>query len=294
MYTVITLRQAKGSTAWRLSVAVANKNNIAHLISVYLQLVGIRLRSQMSYRRSFAIEIIAHFFQMAMQMMAIFFIFTHVKLLDGWSLWEIIYLYGVTSFAFVTAQLIGEGFEDFHLYIKSGEFDQMLTKPISPLIQIAAISFRLERMGGFLQTIIALAVATFKLEIFADIQYIVMFVVSILSMIVVYYGLFLANGALTFFAVEATTMFNAFTYGGIEVAKYPLSIYHKWMQSLFLYCIPLGFVSYLPATLILDKNVDLDIYTPHAIYSPLIAFVFLILMWAVWRLGLRNYQSTGS
>lgn len=294
MHDFVKIRQEKGGSAWRLNVAVAKRNSAVHIFSVYLQLVGIRLRGQMSYRRSFVIEIIAHFFQMAMQMMAVFFIFTHVKLLGGWSLWEIIYLYGITCLAFVAAQLIGEGFEDFHFYIKSGEFDQMLTKPISPLVQIAAMSFRIERLGGFLQAIIALTISCIKMNVFADLQHILWIGLSIFCMIMVYYGLFIANGALTFFAVEATTMFNAFTYGGIEVAKYPLSIYQKWMQSLFLYCIPLGFVSYLPATMIFSKDTNLAVYSPHAIYTPVAAISFLFLMLGAWRLGLRNYQSTGS
>ncbi len=265
-----------------------------NLLAIYWYLITIRLKGQMSYHKSYTIEVFAYFLQMATHIGSIVFIFHHVKTLAGWSFWEILYLYGVTSFSFSIAQLTSESFEDLHLYIKSGEFDQMLIKPISPIIQIAALSFRIERLGGVAQSLAALIIACIKTNVLTSIIGLFFVSISIFSMFIVYYALFLANGAVSFWTLDSSEMFNAFTYGGIEVAKYPLSIYQKWMQTMFVYCIPLGFVSYLPTIELYEKKANLAIWAPPAIFAPLAALCFLAVIWACWNFSLKHYKSTGS
>lgn len=265
-----------------------------HTLSVYFNLIKIRIKGQTVYRKSYLIELLGHFLSMGTHVGGIFFIFHHVQELKGWSTWEVLYLYGITSFGFAIAQLAAEAFEDLHLYIKSGEFDQMLTKPVSLIVQVASLSFRIERLGGVIQSLAALIIAGVKTGVLNSPVNLILITISISSMALVYYGLFLANGAFSFWTLESSELFNAFTYGGVEVGKYPLSIYKEWMQSLFLYMIPLGFVSYLPAVDLFGKDSDLWLTTPNSLLSPLVAAAFILVVWLFWRFSLKHYQSTGS
>lgn len=265
-----------------------------HALSAYFNLIKIRIRSQTAYRKSYLIEIFGYLLSMGTHAGGIFFIFHHIQELKGWSAWEVLFLYGISSFGFAIAQLISEAFEDLHLYIKSGEFDQMLTKPVSPVIQIASLSFRIERLGGVIQSLAALITAVIKTGIFVSPMNLILIAISITSMALVYYGLSLASGAFSFWTLESSELFNAFTYGGVEMSKYPLSIYKEWMQSLFLFIIPLGFVSYLPAVDLFGKDPNLWLRTPGSLLSPLAAAAFLLVVWLFWRFSLKHYQSTGS
>lgn len=284
--------------------------------NLYWELVCMRLRAQTAYQKSFCFEIIGRFLQLSGHIACIWFVFDHVKVLAGWSMWEVLYLYGVTTFTFSMAQITAEGFEDLHLYIKSGEFDQMLIKPVSPLIQVAAQSFRIERIGGVIQSLVALGIAIIKTGANASAYGIMLMLISICSMYLIYYSLFLANGAFAFFAHDNSEIFNAFTYGGIEVAKYPLPIYPAWMQALFVYVIPLGLACYVPAAELYGKgssvdhiissgaldaasasnmhNANLAIVTPGIYLVPIMAIIFFVVVLFGWRLGLKHYQSTGS
>lgn len=265
-----------------------------HTLKIYLYLIAIRIKGQTAYRKSYFIEIVGYLLNMITHVGGIYFIFYHVKQLHGWNGWEILYLYGITSLGFSIAQLAAEGFEDLHQYIRSGEFDQMLTKPVSPIIQVASLSFRIERLGGVIQSLSALLIAGIKTEVLVTPMNIPLITLSILSMAFVYFGLFLANGAVSFWTLESSEVFNAFTYGGLEVAKYPLSIYKEWMQSLFLFVIPLGFVSYLPAVDLFHKEPHLWLQTPSSFLAPVVAVAFVTAVWFFWKLSLRHYQSTGS
>ncbi len=264
------------------------------ILKLYLSLVKLHMKAQTSYRKSFLIEIFAYFLQMGLHICGIFFIFYHVDRLAGWSLWEVLYLYGVTSTAFSIAQLMGEKLEDLYIYVRSGQFDQMLCSPVRPLIQIAALSFRVERVGSLIQSISILCLACIKTEIYVAMGSLGLMAISVVSMVAVYYALFLINGAFSFWTLNSNEIFNAFTYGGVEVSKYPLSIYREWMQTLFIYFIPIGAASYLPAIELYQKPSQLLVSAPGALYVPLIAFSFLGLILAYWSFSLRRYQSTGS
>lgn len=263
-------------------------------LRLYLSLVKLHMKAQTAYRKSYFIEIFAYFLQMGLHICGIFFIFYHVKTLAGWSLWEILYLYGITSTAFSIAQLLGEKFEDLYIYIKSGQFDQVLTKPVSPIIQVAALSFRIERVGSLIQSIAILCLACVKTNIYITMSGLGLITISVISMFAIYYALFLASGAFSFWTLDSNEIFNAFTYGGIEVSKYPLSIYQEWMQTLFIYVIPIGVASYLPAIEIYKKPSQLLVWAPEALYALPIAFGFLGLILVCWHFSLKHYQSTGS
>lgn len=265
-----------------------------YAFKLYLSLLKIHIKAQTSYKKSFLVEIVAYFLQMSLHICGICFIFYHVQTIAGWSIWEILYLYGITSTAFSAAQLLGEKFEDLPVYIKSGQFDQMLTRPVSPLIQIAALSFRIERVGSFVQSIAVLFLACLKTKIHLTVANLGLITTSVIFLFTVYYALFLASGALSFWNLDSNEIFNAFTYGGIEVSKYPICIYKEWMQTLFIYMIPIGVASYLPAVQIYNKPSQLLIWTPELLYAPVIIFCFLGLIVACWRFSLRRYQSTGS
>lgn len=264
------------------------------LLKDYWSFVAIRLKGQTSYRKSYLVEMLGHILFMFTHLGSIFFIFYHVKEIHGWSVWEVIYLYGLTTFSFTLVQLAAEGFEDLHLYIKSGEFDRFLLRPISPLVQIASLSFKVDRIGGVIQGIVILLIAGLKSNAFQNLSSVFFVIISIVSMAFVYYALFLANGAFCFWTLENSEAFNAFTYGGVELGKYPLSIYKGWMQSLFLYFIPLGFVGYLPTVEVFGKETHLQSFAPSGLWAPVVAFVFLGAVWCFWQFSLKHYQSTGS
>ena len=87
---------------------------------------------------------------------------------------------------------------------------------------------------------------------------------------------------------------NIFTYGGTELASYPLHIYNRWLQGAFLYFVPLALTSYYPALYVLGKPDPLGLPRILQFLAPLVAALFFAAGLVVWRLGLRHYQSTGS
>jgi ABC-2 type transport system permease protein len=76
---------------------------------------------------------------------------------------------------------------------------------------------------------------------------------------------------------------------------YPLSIYPYIIQALFTFLIPVGFISFYPATEFLGKSSGgLQLPLSLALWTPAIGIVcFLLAQW-VFRIGMKSYESAGS
>jgi ABC-2 type transport system permease protein len=87
---------------------------------------------------------------------------------------------------------------------------------------------------------------------------------------------------------------NCTTYGGVETAQFPLTIYKPWFRDVFTFVIPLATINYFPAHAILGIKDSLGSSLAIQWASPLAGVVFLVLCLQVWRIGVKRYTSTGS
>jgi len=260
----------------------------------YFNLAIAHYKGQMSYRGSFLIENLAFFLVNIIDLLAIFILFDWFPDIKGWTLWEIVLLYGTANISLAIAEMFGDVLERVPQFIREGDFDRYLIRPISPLIQLLPQSLRLHRFGRLLQGLMAIGMALAYLDTTFGFTEWSLFLISILSSSMIYFALFLLNGAVSFWTVDSAEAFNAFTYGGTEFCKFPLSIYQTWMRHLFVFIIPLGITSYAPITQILGKYDPIEIPLWVAWVSPLYGVLFIFIAYGLWRHGINHYQSTGS
>ena len=102
-------------------------------------------------------------------------------------------------------------------------------------------------------------------------------------------SIFLLEAAISFFTLEGLEAVNILSYGAKEHGKYPVDIYGKGMMKFCTYVIPYALVQYYPLLYLLDRGNGI-LYG----LSPLASLLFLIPVCVLYRIGLRNYQSTGS
>jgi ABC-2 type transport system permease protein len=117
---------------------------------------------------------------------------------------------------------------------------------------------------------------------------------AVASAAVIFVAVLLLGATLCFWTVETTELINMFTYGGREMLSYPLTIYHRVLQTLFVFVVPLAFGTFLPTCFLLDRPLPFSLPGAAAFAAPLAAAAFALVAGALWRLGVRHYQSTGS
>jgi ABC-2 type transport system permease protein len=263
-------------------------------LQLYLRYLGISLRGQMQYRASFVMQAIGLLMMTGVEFMAIVFLFQRFGSLEGWRLPEIALLYGIVNIAFSLAEGVGRGFDVFQNMVKTGDFDRLLVRPRSTILQVAGQELQLMRLGRTIQAMAVLGYALVSLNLAASPARLLLLGAVIVGGACLFYGLFVLQATLAFWTIESLEIMNTVTYGGTETGQYPLSIYRPWFRHFFTFVVPLACINYLPAGMLMGDSDRFSI--PEAVQwaAPLIGVAFMLISFQAWKLGVRHYRSTGS
>ena len=264
-----------------------------HVGRVYLRLVRGRVRSQLQYRFSFALQLVGTTLIALLDFVAILVLFAHVPALGGWSVEEVALLYAIASIAFALTDLVVGHLDLFPTMIRDGTFDLLLVRPLPSLLQVIASDFSLRRLGKAFQGVAVLAVAVTQLEIDWTFGRAAVIPLAVLAGAVIYGAVWVALATIAFWIVDAIEFVNAFTYGGNFLSQYPLNIFASWLRGLVVFVLPIGFVAYFPSLYVLDKPDPLGFPAGLQFASPLVAAVSAVVAVRVWGFAVRHYRSAG-
>ncbi len=263
--------------------------------SLYWRLVGARVRSQMQYKTSFGLDLLGFGLMISMEFVAVVVLFGRFPSVGGWNLAEIALLYGLTSLAFSFAEMVGRGFDlPFEQMMQRGTFDAVLIRPQGSFFQVLASEFQLRRLGRSLQAAIVLVYAFAHLPVVWTPAKVLLVPLTLASGTVIYLALLVFSATICFWTIAAPEVINIFTYGGEFMTNYPLGIYNSWLRSVMIFVVPLAFINY-PAALVLLQRTDPYGFPPALAWaSPLVASAFFGGACLCWRFGVSKYQSSGS
>jgi ABC-2 type transport system permease protein len=261
---------------------------------LYARLVGARVRGQFQYPTSFALSLAGSFFTTAAELFALFALFNAFDDLKGWRAGEVVFLYGLVSAALGLSEVVAPGFDRVSDLVRGGEFDRVLTRPVSPFLQVLASDLQPRRLGRVAQGALAVALGQARLGLVWTPAKALTFAVSLAATSLVFFTVFVLGATLCFWTIERSEVQNVFTYGGAEIGSYPAHVYGPRLRAVFLFVVPVALTSYVPALFILDKPDPLGLPALVRLGAPAAALPFFALGLLAWRSGLRRYQSTGS
>jgi len=248
----------------------------------------------MQYRAAFLFQSLGHFLITGLEFVGLAAVFQRFDRVGDWTLPEMSLFYGIISVAFALAEAIPRGFDVFHRLVRTGDFDRMLLRPRSPALQVLGHEFQLMRIGRLVQAVVVLILATLWLDLSWTPARLAMLVFAIAGGVCLFSGLFILQATVCFWTIESIELVNCTTYGGVEAAQFPVTIYRPWFRKLFTFVIPLATVNYFPTLAILGRDDPLGTSRLFQCLSPLLGVVFLGVCLALWRIGVRRYASTGS
>jgi ABC-2 type transport system permease protein len=263
-------------------------------LRAYVLIVGMWVRSTMTYRTSFLIMAFGNFAVNALDFAAIALMFSHIDTLGGFTLAEVAFLYGTSSTAFGLADLALGSMERVGRRIRDGTLDTLLVRPVPILAQVAADRFALRRVGRISQGALLLSWSLARLDIGWTADRVLLVPLMLLSGAVIFGAVFVLGGAFQFWAKDASEVQNSFTYGGATMLQYPPTVFAEELLRGVTFVLPLAFVNWLPALYILGRPNPLGLPGWIGFAAPLVAFGCAALAGLAWRAGLRAYQSTGS
>jgi ABC-2 type transport system permease protein len=267
---------------------------VADLGNPYLRLLRAQVRGQASYRASFAIDLAGNVLGLGTDLLAVLVLFRITPALGGFSVVEVVLMFGLSASAFAMADLAVGSIERVRMYVRTGLLDAVLVRPLRVLPQLLAMDFGLRRLGRVVYAVALLAVAL----AYADVEWtpgrVALAVAAPLSGAALFGAIFVAAATVAFWWVESGELGNTLTYGGRDFTSYPITVYGGWFRRVFAYGLGFAFVAYYPALALLGRDDPLGLPAAAGWAAPAVAAAAVCVAAAVWRVGVRNYRSTGS
>ncbi len=267
-----------------------------HNLQMYRRLVGVQLRSQLAYRGQFALDTLSTFVVTGLEFASLALVFSRFEQIQGWTLAEVAFLYGLVEMAFGLMDLIFAGF-DPHVFggrVRLGSFDQMLLRPVNLTVQVFGSDLTLRRLGKISVGLGIFSYALTNVTIMWSAPKILYVGLTGVSLILFFGALFIVGATITFWTVNSVEALNIFTYGGSYMMSYPMHIYQTWLRRFFTFVVPAAFLNYYPALYVLDKPDPFNLPRMMQFVSPVVGVVMFLLALAFWRYGISKYQSTGT
>ncbi|WP_134684412.1 ABC transporter permease [Brevibacillus migulae] len=262
------------------------------MIWLYRKLILASIRAQMQYKLNFLTTAATTGLIMVIDFLVLSAILQRFDQVKGWDIYEVGVLYGLASASMSLYRLIAPEIHDFERYIVYGDFDQLLTRPVSPLTLLLTRNIELARIGGIVQGIAILVISLYGLhQEGKNIVWLLAYVpVSLAVGTVILFSVGLATATIGFWTGQIKDLQTFTLYAPATAANYPISLYPGWLKLLFYTAIPVAFMNYMPMSYLLDKGGSWT-----ALLMPLgMAAVVCWMALRFWKYGIHHYHSTGS
>lgn len=268
--------------------------SLGQLANVHLRLVAIQLRSLLEFRAAFVLGAVAQFLTYGAEFAVIWLLIDRFQQVGGWSAEEVMLLFALnlTSYA-IAATFFFNTVGNLSAMIETGSLDQILRWPVPPFLTLAASNVNIAYVSHLALSVSTMAIAVKRLGIAVDLGFLASLAVVIAGAALVQGAVFVLTGSLNFWMTYGGDVLFGLLWDARELVKYPLDIYPIWIQVLLTFGLPLGFITYYPAQVILGREAG-GLVQPGAWGVLAVGALLFCGAYGVWRLGLRRYNSTGS
>lgn len=267
-------------------------NQTIHLIGVYTKTI---IKAWFQYKVDALLRSLAVFLREATGIIVIYFTLLKFDNLNGWNLYEMLFLFSLLFLTYGILILFGTGLRDFGYTVRDGSFDRFLLRPRGILFQITFVNadwFAAIGHGGL--GIVLFLISAGKAGIIWTPVNILYYILAVSGGVMIQGAIFLFIATLNIYLLETESLRELFYWNMRKFAGYPISIFHRAIQICMIYVVPFAFINYFPAQFLLRKA-DMAQYPEYFMYiTPVVGIVLYLLAYAFWRFSLRFYTSSGN
>lgn len=264
-------------------------------LRLYGVLVRASMRAQGQYRANLVIEIIGAIAYQGAGFAFVWVVVDRFGEIGGWGLPELALLYGMRLgshgvFTFFFAQLVGRVGE----VIRQGEFDRYLVRPLDPLLQLITRRFNLTVLGDLLGGAALIVAGAIQVDVAWTVPGAGYLVLAVIGGGLVEGALHLTATALAFRLLSTQALAGAIEDLLSSVGGYPLRIFPAGAEFVLTFVLPIAFVAYFPATVLLGRTDALSVPAWLAALAPLVGALLFTAAYTFWRHQIRHYSSSGT
>lgn len=219
--------------------------------------------------------------------------------INGWSLGQIAFLYGLSMFS--------HGFQDLFFiqtryiddYVVHGDFDRLLLRPMDVFIQFITINVNICGVWSLIPAVVLFAYGCHLLNFAWTFINIVSVLMIIVGGTLISFAIFSITGCIAFWTKKSSFLTSLNLTIIDKMTSYPMTIYPKVLRGIFTFIIPVGFITFYPVCGLLNTDTGINYSLPIPIELPVLSLVvgiicFMIARW-FFNFALKyKYESAGS
>jgi ABC-2 type transport system permease protein len=263
-------------------------------LRLYFKMISISFQGRMHFRLDFFTGVFGVVVMNVLNLALIGVILSRFDHLNGWLLWEIVFLYSLWILGHSIYSLLFWHVSDLEDYIIDGTFDQFMVRPVSIFLQFIAREVNYVGVADIVVGIAGMSLSFANLNLhLAPWQWLLLFG-AILAGMLIEFGINLALASVAFWTGRSSALwFTVFQFSFL-IQQYPVDMFGRWFRVFVTAVVPVAFINYYPSLLLLGKVQPGDPWSWLGFASPLVALLLLVFGGFMWRLGIRAYSSTGN
>lgn len=227
-------------------------------------------------------------FRFGMMLLFLLIIKHNVKTFSGYTTDQVIVFFLVYQFVDLVAQILYRGVYTFTNYIRSGDFDFLLAKPISPLFQA------LTDKPDFMDLIFLAPVTITSLYLLSQLDvaitptslsWFLVILGNSFAIVTAFHILILATGILITEVDGVVWLYRDLS----RLGQFPISIYMQPLKFILFFLVPIGMMITIPAEILLGLQPTYSI-----LIAILIGIALVTLSMKTWKWSLKKYSSASS
>lgn len=264
------------------------RHQIAYYWRIYKRIVGMYVNLRLGYRLDFFVGFFGMLIKSVSGIITLSIIFSNVPQIQGWSYYDLLFMYGLSSIAVLPVEIFFSNVWNLHNHIIQGTFVKFCLKPLNVMFFYFSEVVEFKSFMQLFISIPIIVIAGRKM----DIQwtpllvgtYLIYYICSSLIIIAIY----IMSASLGFWLTNSMSITN-FVGQVMNFAKYPITIYGGCFKFIFSYIIPIGFVAYYPTMVLMGK-----VSYANLLIEIVLTGIFMALSAFVWTKGVQHYSGTGS
>ena len=274
--------------AGRVAVA-ARLRPARRLVYIYFRCLGQQMKAILAYEADFAILMFSAVLVQIVGFAFIWAIFQRIPSVNGWTFWQVVMMYALIYVTEGVGSLFFEGTWRVSQLVYDGQFDQMLLRPISPIVQVLAGAVGFNGLGNIVTGMVLIGISMANSPIEWTPGRLVMFAILLVSTSTIRVAINLGSAASAFWIRTPWSLVPTFVHQLGDFAKYPITIYSLGVQALIVVAVPFAFISFFPTAYVFG----MEAWSLAGLLTPLVALYCLFIAVVLFRIGLRRYESTG-
>jgi ABC-2 type transport system permease protein len=259
------------------------------MVYIYFRCLGQQMKAIMAYEADFIVLLLSAVLVQLAGFAVIWAIFQRIPNVNGWTFWQVVMMYALVFVTEGVGSLFFEGTWRLSSLVYTGQFDQVLLRPVSPIVQVLAGAVGFNGLGNLVTGFVLIGIAVTNVPLEWTPGRLLMLVVLIGSASAIRVAINLASAASTFWIRSPWSMVPMFVHRLGDFAKYPITIYSYAVQALIVIAVPFAFISFFPTAYVFG----VEAWSLPGLLTPLVALYAVLMSVWLFRVGLRRYESSG-